>query len=194
MMAARRPPDSSRMWLVASALALSLALALLLASSFASEVIAEQLEEEIDPLPALPARCRLSGGEALSHARALEKTARARWERVPFAVEEAPRALLQMAESELCYGVLDRAGRLRSAAQRSDYAAEIVRRFARARLLLRVAVREQRPDRARKQLAVLRALLSTRATPAVQAFRAELEQLDRTYAAQLAERAEESQQ
>jgi hypothetical protein len=190
----RHTSAASRTWLVASGTALGLALALLFASNFASEVVAEQLEEEIDPLPPPPASCRLTGAEALSHARSLEKTARARWERVPFAVEEAPRALLQMAESELCYGVLDRAGRLRSAAQRSEYAAEIVRRFARARLLLRVAVREQRPDRARKQLAVLRALLSTRASQPVQAFRAELEQLDRTYAAQLAERAEESEQ
>lgn len=182
------------MWLIASALALSLSLALLFASSFTSGVVAEQLEEEIDPLPQLPARCRLAGGEALAHARSLEKTARARWERVPFAVEEAPRALLQIAEAELCYGVLDRAGRLRAAAQRSEFAAETVRRFARARLLLRVAVREQRLDHARKQLAVLRALLSTRGTPAARAFRDELEQLDRTYAAQLAERAEESEQ
>jgi len=148
-------------------------------------------EPELTALPRAPTACRFAGDEALAHARTLERAASAHWERVPFALEEAPRAYLQMSEAELCYGVADRPARLRTAAKRREYEAEIERRFARARLLLSVAQREQQLERARKQIAALRALLE-RAPEEVRALRAELEQLDRTYAAQLVERAQES--
>jgi hypothetical protein len=184
----------ARGYVLVAAAAIGIAALLLLSlSDFASDVAAEQADHDVSPLPRLPSRCRLSGAEALAHARALEQMATARWERVPFAIEEAPRALLQVAEAELCYGVLDRAGRLRTTAKRAEYEAEIGRRFARARLLLRVALRDQRLDRARKQIAVLRALLS-RAVDEGLTYRAQLEQLDRAYAAQLVESAQENKQ
>lgn len=147
---------------------------------------------EIDPRPSVPESCRLHGDEAVTHARALEQAASARWERVPFALDEAPRALLQMSEAELCYGALNREGRVRSANKRREYETEIERRFARARLALRVAARAGQHARARKQIAILRAL-SSRAPDGVRAYRAELERLDHAYAARELEATEEAE-
>jgi hypothetical protein len=183
----------ARWWWVALAALLCAVGALLIVTDFANDAAAEREERDVSPIPQMPTRCRLSGHEAVAHARSLEHMAAARWERVPFALEEAPRALLQVSEAELCYAAYDRVGRLRAAAKRNEYEAEIARRFSRARLLLRVAMRNERLDRARQQIAVLRALLS-RARDEAHAYRNELEQLDRAYAAQLIERAEESSQ
>jgi len=158
------------------------------------------VEPEISPLPAGVGGCRPRGKEALEHARALEQVAAARWERVPFALHEAPRAVAQIAEAEACFAAAnDRTGRTRAAATRRSYAAELERRFARARLLLRAALREddatKRASRAaalrsnepaavaRQQLAILLALLE-RAAPGARAYRDELEQLARHYAAE----------
>lgn len=192
MSATLRKAPARREWLVIAAV---VGLACLCAAALDVGVhgAGEALETPVSPLPALSVRCRFAGAEALLHARALEQMARARWERVPFAIEEAPRAYLQMGEAELCYGVRDRAGRLRAAATRREYQQEIERSFARARLLLRVALRDERLDQARQHIATLTALLE-RAPDASQAFRAELQQLDRTYAAELSELAEEDEE
>lgn len=150
--------------------------------------LSELAQEEIDPAPALPTRCALPSYEARAHATALEQVATARWERVPFAPEEAPRALSQMAEAELCYGALDRGARMRTRGRKRAYAAELTRRFQRARLLLRVALREGRLEAARQQIAVQLALLSRAAAARSQHYRARLAQLDRAYEAELIER------
>lgn len=158
------------------------------------------LDAEVTPLPEARPSCRLTGSEALANARTLEQMAMARWERVPFALREAPRAVLQMAEAEACFEVAgDRGGRMRSAAKRRSYASEVERRFAHARLLLRAATRarpaqqtdrteqaEQADARASRQVATLLALLE-RAPPSAQPYRAELTQLQRRYAAAAAE-------
>jgi hypothetical protein len=162
-------------------------------------------EEEVSPLPEHEPRCRLAGAEALAHARSVEQMATARWERVPFALREAPRAVEQMAEAQACYEAGgDRDGRMRSAARQRAYEAEVLRRFARARLLLRAAsmpVRESsgaardedgREERARRQVATLLALLE-RAPEGAQAFRQELMRLEQAYAASAAERARAGQ-
>jgi hypothetical protein len=169
------------------------------------------VELEISPLPSGNTGCRPRGSDALEHARSLEQVAAARWERVPFALHEAPRAVAQIAEAEACFAAAnDRSGRARAAAVRRSYAAELERRFVRARLLLRAALRQDgTPERvwpatfvraraerlapashelresaaiAREQVAILLALLD-RAPPSALAFRAELEQLARHYAA-----------
>jgi len=169
------------------------------------------LEPEISPLPSGSAGCRPRGSDALEHAHTLEQVAAARWERVPFALHEAPRAVAQIAEAEACFAAAnDRSGRTRAAAARRSYAAELERRFLRARLLLRAALRQQgtpehawpasffrwRAERlapashaprasaaiAREQVTILLALLD-RAPPSALPYRAELEQLARRYAA-----------
>jgi hypothetical protein len=155
---------------------------------------APELEPEVSPLPVLPHGCRAQGADALAQASALEQVAKARWERVPFALREAPRAIVQLAEAESCFlAANDRVGRMRSAATRRIYENELARRFARARLLLRVAMRagarhpQQRRDAQllgiQTQVARLLALLD-RAPPSAAAYRAELEQLARSSAAE----------
>lgn len=192
MSAPLRRSLATREWLVIAAVVV-LASLCAAALDLGEDAAREGVEMPVSPLPALSARCRFVGAEALAHARALEQMASARWERVPFATEEAPRAYLQMGEAELCYGARDRAGRLRAAAKRREYEQDIEQSFARARLLLRVALREERLDRARQHIATLTALLE-RAPETSQPFRAELQQLDRTYAAELSELAEEDQE
>jgi hypothetical protein len=147
----------------------------------------ELMDDELDPAPALPTRCPLARDDACRYAHALEEAASARWQRVPFAPEEAPRALVQMAEAELCYGALDRAARLRAAGKRRSYEAELARRFQRARLILHVALRERRLARARQQIAALTSLLTGAAAPESRRYLAQLQQLDRAYAAELVE-------
>jgi hypothetical protein len=171
--------------------------------------VAPRVERQISPLPSGATSCRPRGREALEHARSLEQVAAARWERVPFALHEAPRAVAQIAEAEACFAAAnDERGRTRAAATRRSYAAELERRFVRARLLLRAALRasdatergfpacffrsrkEPRPCTpresvavAREQVAILLALLD-RASPSALPYRAELEQLARHYAAE----------
>ncbi|MDB4987209.1 MAG: hypothetical protein JWN04_2387 [Myxococcaceae bacterium] len=149
-----------------------------------------QLADEVTPLPELVAGCRLQGEQARAHASALEQSAHARWQRVPFELREAPRALLEVGEAVACYAAAgDRAGRLRSAAVRHVYEAEVERRFARARLRLLALSRRsvahhrapQQDAQARYEVATLLALLDhapSRAEP----LRRELLQLERSYA------------
>lgn len=162
-------------------------------------------DEEVTPLPSESVRCRFAAAEALAHARSVEQMATARWERVPFALREAPRAVLQMAEAEACYeSAGEREGRMRSGAKRRAYEADVLRRFAHARLLLHFAsikasatdetdtnakeTLAQRELEARRQVAALLALLDRAPSSAVP-FRKRLEQIDRVYAARAAERA-----
>jgi hypothetical protein len=147
------------------------------------------LEQAIEPLATSARGCVLRGADALANARALERVAAGRWERVAFALEEAPQAAMQMAEAAACYAAAhDREARVRAEGLASIYAAEVERRFVRARLLLRVAIREQRADRVRAQVATLLALLAS-APPGALAFRRELEQVARDHAAKAYERA-----
>lgn len=144
---------------------------------------ADLLDAEVSPLPALPSRCPLQGSETRSHARALEQLAAARWERVPFAPEEAARAVLQMAEAERCYATAgERDAMLRAEQARELYARELMQRFVHARLLLRAALREGRTERVRTHAEQLRALLA-HAPEEAQRYRAELAQRARIYTA-----------
>jgi hypothetical protein len=156
------------------------------------------VELEISALPSAPARCRAQADQAHAHARLLEQLASAAWERVPFDPHESPRAVAQVAEAEVCFAAAhDRVGRTRSAGLRSRYAADLERRVAHARLLLRVAMRDEElrarapstqgvplpSRRVSGQVSTLLALLE-RAQPEAQAYRAELEQLARRYSAE----------
>jgi hypothetical protein len=151
------------------------------------------METEISAVPATPRRCRAHGDQARAQASLLEQLAAASWERVPFEPAESPRAVAQIAEAEVCFAAAhDRAGRLRSAALYYRYSADLERRFARARLLLRIAVRaEERrardprsgvqlapSDAVARQVAMLLALLE-RAPPSALGYRVELERLAR---------------
>lgn len=152
-----------------------------------------RLEPEISPVPVAPARCRAHGEQALAQARLLEQLASASWERVPFEPRESPRAVEHIAEAEACYAqARDRTGRLRTAAAYYHYSADLERRFARARLLLRMAMRaDEKRERARhtdgspgparalsRLVAELLALLE-RAPPSARAYRTELQRLAR---------------
>ena len=171
-----------------------------------TQKVSERLDDQVAPLPGADVPCRLVGNEAHAHAASLEQLATARWERVPFALREAPRAALQMAEAEACYAAAnDREGRLRSAAARRAYGAEVERRFARARLLLRVSLarphagravvhaspssltRASVPSDAQLQVATLLALLE-RAPPRAESYRHELTRLSLRFAAEASER------
>ena len=175
-----------------------------------------RLDDQVVPLLTAHVPCRLSGGEAVAHAASLEQLATARWARVPFALREAPRAALQMAEAEACYAAAnERVGRQRSAAARRAYGAEMQRRFARARLLLRTHLARSRAEEARGapfgsrfaragaplasalgraaarsdaqlQVATLLALLE-RAPPSAEPYRRELARLARRYAVEASE-------
>lgn len=148
------------------------------------------LDNEISPTPVAPVRCRAQGEQALAQARLLEQLASASWERVPFEPRESPRAVVQVAEAEACFAAArDRTGRLRTAALFYRYSADLERRFARARLLLRIALRsveghkDEPLDRGHhaasqipRQIAALLALLE-RAPSEAQAYRSELQRL-----------------
>lgn len=151
------------------------------------------LEPELSPVPVAPTRCRAQGDQALAQARLFEQLASASWERVPFAPRESPRAVEHIAQAEACYAEAhDRTGRLRTAAAYYRYSADLERRFARARSLLRMAVRadekrereqptDGRPSAAHalsRQVADLLALLE-RAPPSARAYRTELQRLAR---------------
>jgi hypothetical protein len=162
-----------------------------LALGEASTPVEETPEPEVAPLPSVDPRCRLTGGDAIAHARTLEHAARLRWERVPFALDEAPRAALLMAEAEACFGAgQDRTARVHAAGLRALYQDAVTTGFRRARLLLRVALRDGSVSRARAQIAILTALLS-KAPESAKPYRAELAQLGRTYAANAARAAGE---
>ncbi|MDB4977544.1 MAG: hypothetical protein JWN48_5885 [Myxococcaceae bacterium] len=146
--------------------------------------------EQPTALPALAASCRLRGDEAVAHASSLEQVARARWQRVPFALGEAPRAAAQMAEAEACYeAARDREGRMRSGAAKRAYEAELQRRFSHASLLLRATHGARGTDdrTAQHQVESLLALLE-RAPASADSYRRELTRLARSYAASSAER------
>jgi len=104
--------------------------------------------------------CAHSRDNALRRGTDLERIADAHWERVPFAREEAPTAVLEMAEAESCYLLAsERAGRLRAQNKRHSFEREIARRFARARLNLDIAVRLDQPERAQQEAKEIVALL-----------------------------------
>lgn len=125
--------------------------------------------------------CTRSRDNAQAWAVELERVAGARWERVPFSRAEAPAAVMEMAEAESCFQMAgDRTGRLRAQSKRRQFAHEVDRRFARARLNLDVAARLQQPARARQEADELAALLA-RSEDA--AFRQRIERLSHRYAA-----------
>lgn len=104
--------------------------------------------------------CTHSRDNALAHAVDLERIADAHWERVPFARDEAPSAVLEMAQAESCYQLAgERVGRLRAQAKRRAFEQEVTRRFARARLNLDVAIRLDQQQRALQEANEIVALL-----------------------------------
>lgn len=181
-----KPLAHALRWLCA---ALIVAGFVLLAMCSESEPEEAQAEERYDPLPEAARRCPTARAEAAVHARTLEQSALARWERTPFALQEAPRAVQLLSEAEVCYGAAHaRAERLRVASSRAKLESEILRRYTRARLLLRMAMRSGRAELAREQVAALLALLS-RAPAQTAPLRSELEQLARGFEAEQRERA-----
>lgn len=110
--------------------------------------------------PAENPSCSHSRDNALPRAIDLERIADAHWERVPFARDEAPTAVLEMAQAESCYQLAgERSGRLRAQAKRRAFEQEVRRRFARARLNLDVAIRLDQQQRAQQEAKEIVALL-----------------------------------
>jgi hypothetical protein len=125
--------------------------------------------------------CRHSRDSALTRAADLERIADAHWERVPFSREEAPTAVMEMAEAESCYQLAgERTGRLRAQSKRRGFEQEVTRRFARARLNLDVAVRLEQHERAEQEASELVALLKFSENAD---FREGLKRLSNQYAA-----------
>ena len=116
--------------------------ALVVSAALALGVLIALLHTRAPAVDAAPAswelpepRCRLSDDEASMHARSLEALADARWQRVPFALREGPRARLEMAEAEACYEAAgDRAGRRRCESKLRGFEAELARRWAQVTL------------------------------------------------------------
>jgi hypothetical protein len=174
-------------------LAAPVLIAAVLVLSGAGERASQEVREPqlSSPLPAQMPVCRLRGETALARARGLEALAEASWERVPFAAEEAPKAVLHMTEAESCYRAgFDRAGWQRAAVKRQTYEADVMRRWARARLLLELARRDGHDAAMRRELATLRAL-SSRAGEDAEAYRAWLAQQERAAEARLLPQREE---
>jgi hypothetical protein len=138
--------------------------------------------DELDlesPLPSDRPGCRLRAEAALTRARVLEGLADASWERLPFDSAEAPEAVLQAAEAQSCY----QAGHEREAARRVSakgevYAAELRRRWSRAKLLFALARRGGDALAQQREIKTLLAL-SRRAGAAAEPYRAWLEHMER---------------
>lgn len=134
--------------------------------------------------------CTRSAQRALLRAQDMERTAAARWERVPFVTEEAPAAIAEMGEAESCFALAgDRQGKLRVQGKRHVFEQEVSRRFARARLNLDVAARAGQLRRALREVEEMSALLSRSDD---KAYREALERMSHSYAAKLAEQEERS--
>lgn len=143
------------------------------------------LSSDVKIFGQLEVPCARSAQRALIRAQDLERMAAAHWERVPFATEEAPLAVVEMAEAESCYAMVgDRASKLRAQGKRHMFEQEISRRFARARLNLDVAARAGQLRRALREVEEMIALL-TRSDDA--AYRDSLTRLSHSYSAKLAE-------
>jgi hypothetical protein len=157
--------SSGPRWLVACSIVVACAAAgLRHARTHAEALDAAPPAEEVSPLLPFEARCKVHGEQARLHASALEKLAVARWQRVPFAVGEAPRATQLIAEAEACYRAAgERAREARAATLHRRYRAATLRHFAAANLSLHAAPRaelsEQRAGVTRAALATLLALL-----------------------------------
>ena len=143
------------------------------------------LSAEVKLFGQLELPCARSAQRALIRAQDLERMAVAHWERVPFATEEAPLAVIEMAEAESCYALAgDRVSKLRVQGRRHMFEQEVARRFARARLNLDVASRAGQLRRALREVEEMIALLK-RSDDA--AYRDSLTRLSHSYAAKLAE-------
>jgi hypothetical protein len=183
--ASASPSASLRTWLLAVA-ALALLVGLSLSGSGDADAGVEEPALE-RPLPSAWPSCRLRGEAALARAKGMEALADASWERLPFALEEAPKAVIYMAEAESCYRAgFDREGRQRAEAKRNTYEAELSRRWARAQLGLELARRRGALSDVRSEIARLLAL-SSRAGPEGDPYRRWLERMDRVAQARVAE-------
>jgi hypothetical protein len=161
------------------------ALVLLLAACDTRPSLAPPAAGAIALFPQQTPACRHSRDNAVARAADLERIADAHWERVPFSREEAPTAVMGMAEAESCYQLAgERAGRLRAQGKRRSFEQEATRRFARARLNLDVAVRLEQPERAQQEANELVALLKFSEDTA---FRDGLRRLSHQYAAAMAD-------
>jgi len=139
------------------------------------------------PLPAESAACRVAPEGALARAISLEALADASWERVPFDRREAPQAVLRSREAEACFrSASEREGAQRAALKSRTFGSDLMRRWARAKLLLELARRREDATGMRREIAVLLAL-SSQAGPSLDGFRRHLVELDRAAEARLFE-------
>lgn len=143
--------------------------------------------ELASPLPSALPSCRLRGEAALARAKGVEALADASWERLPFSLEEAPKAVIYVAEAESCYRAgFDREGRQRAEAKRKTYEAELLRRWSRAQLGLELARRRGELADVRSEIARLLSL-SSRVGAEGEHYRRWLERMDRAAQARAAE-------
>jgi len=134
----------------------------------------------VPSLFAEPARCGLSGSDAALRAEQAEHDARARWERVPYAAEEAPLAVHTLEEAAACFRVSgERSGRARVERDLFAWQHEMARIFRRARLRLELSVRAARHEEVMSEARTLRAML-VKAGSAADAYRAYLTGVERS--------------
>ena len=139
------------------------------------------------PLSVDPAVCQVSRAAALTHARTLEELSDASWERIPFDLREAPRAVARSGEAEGCFRVVgDREAAQRVALKRRTYEADLRRRWSRAKLKLALARRHQDAAAVRREIGALLSL-SSQAGDEAKPYRAYLEELDQVAEAALLE-------
>ena len=116
------------------------------------------VEHAVPPLFAAEPQCALSGERARARASEAERAARARWERVPYAVGDGPSAVRELGEAVQCFRAAgDREGRARAEADLTLWKRELERIYARSRLNLTLALRA---DNAQASAVEAKALLS----------------------------------
>jgi hypothetical protein len=146
-----------------------------------------------EPLPSELPSCRLQGEAARARAEELESLGEARWERVPFDIGDAPRAVLALVEAESCYELAgQRESVQRTASKRRQFEEELAQRWARARLLLERARREGDAKAVSRHTATQLAL-SAEVGPSGEPYRSWLRQLDHTARTYLTENASDEE-
>lgn len=137
-------------------------------------------ELTLDQLVPEHTSCVLAGHDALLWAHDARRRARARWERVWFAPEEAPRAVQELSQAVACYRASgERQARAEAEASLVQFRRELKRRYQRARLDLTLAMRAGDANRVIDQTETLGALISLAVAQGGQA-KAALTRIERT--------------
>ncbi len=132
--------------------------------------------------------CALAGEQARNRAFEAERAARARWERVPYAVSEGPSAVLHLSEAVQCFRTSgDRESRARVEHDLTVWKRDLERVYARSRLSLTLARRANDAHASAKEAKTLLALL-VKAGPGADPYRAYLAGVERASRAALIER------